>query len=238
MIDLLAENDWNRCRVRLRAERDAGRLGPDDLLAACRAAEPIIRRRALLLLAELFPEAVVDLEAVALCLGDRCWPVREAAVSALRRLDRQGLCAERLQRSALRDPEPQVRAAAVPALTPDAVPVLAEALRHRRWKVRWRATQALGGLPGADELVVDALCQALADSDARVRRAALIGLGTRGTAAQRAIPAMQARLGEKDPKVRTAAREALQALGVWRAGSVGDRSGGTPVADAPGSPRT
>jgi hypothetical protein len=211
MNEWLTEPDWNRCQARWRAEREAGRLGAADLLAACRSPEPIVRRRALLLLG-LFPDDVTELDRVAACLDDHCWPVREAAVIALRRVDRRGLCAERLLRTALRDPEPQVRVAAIPGLTPEAVPVLAEALRQRRWKVRWRATQALSGLPGADETVVAALRQAVRDSDGRVRRAALLGLGGRGAAALVALADVEGRLGEKNPKVRLAAAEAMARL--------------------------
>jgi HEAT repeat protein len=127
--------------------------------------------------------------------------------------------------AALRDREPDVRAAAATAievLGPEArtaVPMLVWALRDREVAVRRAVARALAAIGPAALGGAQALIEALADGDPGVRAAAARGLGAIGPAARRAVVDERTAEGElgkllqdPDPEVQQAACTALEAL--------------------------
>ncbi|MBM4430978.1 MAG: hypothetical protein FJ026_11630, partial [Chloroflexi bacterium] len=88
---------------------------------------------------------------------------------------------------------------------------LSIALRDERWKMRWRATQALGELRRAEAL--EPLIARLGDSRREVKRAAVEAL--RQIADQRAVEPLLTVLADEDDAVRW---EAAKALGELRDG--------------------
>jgi len=168
-------------RVRERATEVLGQLGrADELLVLARddTVDARVRLRAGRSLGEL--DAVKEAALVLLVLArDRMlgWRVREQAIEALCQLDR----ADKLVVLAHGDAvDPEVLMAAVNALdeldwAEEAAPILLELARDRMlgWRVRKRATEALGQLSRADKLLALARDDAV---DPEVRVAAVNAL--------------------------------------------------------------
>lgn len=92
---------------------------------------------------------------------------------------------------------------------PEVVPKLIEALKHRDWRVRRSATDALAELEADAKPAVPALTKALKDKDAWVRAGAAVALGRIGPDAKEAAPALaEAAVGD-DLWVRKCALESL-----------------------------
>jgi HEAT repeat protein len=131
--------------------------------------DPSVRATAIAAVAELDPRAADALRPV---LQDPHPSVRAAAASAARALDAESVAV------LLRDPEAEVRVAALEALScdpqRDQTPLLLEALAASNWHVRRAAVDALGAT--GDTSVTRNLVDALVDPHSLVRGRALLAL--------------------------------------------------------------
>jgi HEAT repeat protein len=100
------------------------------------------------------------------------------------------------------------------AVGPDAVPLLAGALRHEAAPVRSGAAAALGGIGAASASAVEPLSRALGDPDPAVRASAARALGRIGEASRPAAPALSAVLDDPASAVRAGAVFALARIGL------------------------
>jgi HEAT repeat protein len=114
---------------------------------------------------------------------------------------------------AIRDPDPEIRAAALEVLTAKpgqrSAALLSQALRDGQETIREAAAIALGQYRGT--LVADRLRSALQDPHPRVRSAAAQGLGQTRTPGF--SEALEETLGDAQARVRAAAAEALGSIG-------------------------
>jgi hypothetical protein len=137
--------------------------------------------------------------------------VREAAVSALLRLNHEG--PELELGKALADSDENVRLAAMKAAISinvfSSVSEVVKRIDDPSARVRRRAAEALGSMRAVDA-VVGLAALANGDSSAEVRQAAIWALGQIGAPAGR--PAVEAALSDVSSSVRDAARIALRRL--------------------------
>lgn len=176
------------------------------------AAEPAIRRVALLAFGRLGDLSAVPL--VAARLADPASVIRLSAVRALGWLGPPA-AAEVVQR--LTDLEPEVRAAAAAALgrigDPGVVTSLAGGLKDPAMVMRRATAIALGQL--GDERATEPLLERLGDGDLLVRQAAIEALGAIGQ--PRAVPRLLERLTDRDPAIAAAVAVTLGRIGDRRA---------------------
>jgi len=107
---------------------------------------------------------------------------------------------------------PDERLAAAKAMAkkgPEVVPKLIEALKHKDWRVRRSATDALADLKAGAKPAMPALTEALKDKDAWVRAGAAVALGSIGADAKVAAPALAEAAVDGDLWVRKCALESL-----------------------------
>jgi HEAT repeat protein len=97
---------------------------------------------------------------------------------------------------------------------PTVVPRLIEALKHRDWRVRRSATDALAELKADAKPAVPALTKVLKDRDPWVRAGAAFALGRIGPDAREAAPALAEAAVDEDLWVRKHALELLAGGGV------------------------
>jgi HEAT repeat protein len=110
--------------------------------------------------------------------------------------------------AALGDPDKGVRAQAAVSLGEMGVPAeetLVRLIANQDWKIRYRAAEALGMIPG--KRGVPALVNALGDEKDHVRYMAAKSLGIRGDG--RAVAPLTACLNDENEYVRNAAARAL-----------------------------
>lgn len=187
------------------------------LLAAIGHPQSHVRRRALLLAAHLRQEQPIYASTILTALSDPAWVVREAAATAAGLLDDEVYSSRQLLLElTLKDPRPQVRAAAAQAVAEQMEPEhdYGEAIRHPFERQRIRAADALGHTPR--ELAASAvrlLAIVLAESHVRVRRAALRGLSLLpAEAALPLLPLLVQKCFECDPTIAAGARRLCQQL--------------------------
>jgi HEAT repeat protein len=118
---------------------------------------------------------------------------------------------------ALADPEDQVRMAAVAALEevgpgPEAIPLIAKALRKAITVDPWKAASALVQM-GRTEGSLPYLIELLKDKHPLVRAAAAGAIREGGPKAAGAVPALINALRDPDPRVRDHAARAVEAVG-------------------------
>lgn len=204
-------------RKALTAAREIAAL-PAEQLAAClsalreelASASAAAQRRALLVCGVLGPLAVDLVPALLATLGSPRWPVREASLHALTRIDPTNDDVRTAAALAALDRTAAVRAAAIELLarTANAVPSsITAALEHRHPRIRCRALIALARL--APAACLTPLLAALSHSHYRVRRTAALLLGEMGAAALPAAGRLARRRFDGEAAVARAARRAL-----------------------------
>lgn len=126
-----------------------------------------------------------------LCLSDECAYVRELALDVLARMGKGSGAVQSEVRELVDDPSINVQRAAVDALpdilqAPDALPILARAVRHSDSVVRQKALEGIALFKEASISVLSEIVTALDDPECYVYAAlAISGIGK---AANRAIP--------------------------------------------------
>jgi HEAT repeat protein len=176
------------------------------------SASPTAQRRALLVCGVLGSLAADLVETLLATLNSPRWPVREAALHALARIDSSKPVCDGAAGAAL-DRSAAVRAAALELLTlrPGEVPdAVASALQHHHPRVRCRALRAVARLNPAGS--VAPLTEALTDSHHRVRRTAAETIGGLGVLALPAAGRLARCRCDGNEAVAAAARKALQRL--------------------------
>lgn len=152
--------------------------------------------------------SVDDHTGVAAATTDENREVRIAAVGGLATL-RAGADAVR---TALEDPDPLVRAAALASLgavgcTEDDVVSIEKAFTESAWQIRQGAARALAG--ASPEVAVPTLARALEDQHLDVRKAAVLSLSRWAGSESTARQVLAAALEDGDADVRAYARQAL-----------------------------
>jgi HEAT repeat protein len=170
------------------------------------------RRRALLVCGVLGPLAVDLVADLLASLAGPRWPVREAALHALARIDPANEPVRAAAAEAALDRSAAVREAAVELLAsrPGLPASLAAALEHRHPRVRCRALKALARLAPAESIAP--LTAALAQSHYRVRRTASALLGGLGALALPAAGRLARCRFDGETAVAAAAGRALERL--------------------------
>lgn len=139
--------------------------------------------------------------------------VRREAAEALRRLGASAAEAVPALSAALRDPDPEVRGAALSALVAvggRALSSIASALQAPDWKLRRGAAAALARLAASDEGAAAELVTAAASEDAVVAASAAEALAALGP---RALGGLRRSLGHSDPRVVEKALALIERLG-------------------------
>jgi len=216
LIAALKDSEWH---VRDSAEEALEDIGPaakkavPALIAALKDSDKKVREFAAKSLGEIGPAAKKAVPALIALHSD--WSVREAALSALRKM---GLKAVPALIAELKDSNSSARKFAAEALgkigpaAKEAVPALIAALKDSEWNVRDSAEEALEDIGPAAKKAVPALIAALKDSDWKVRKFAAKALGEIGPAAKKAVPALIAL--HSDWIDREAALSALRKMGL------------------------
>jgi len=182
-----------------------------ELGVCLRDPELSVQEAAASVLSTIADDRVLDPLISALLSPD--WVVRMHAVKAVHRLG-DGKAASTLV-LLLQDKVPAVRYEAVSALKNlghASLPPLLESFKNSDWRVRLRATEALGelGMPGAIPRLLEVLTK---DPDTAIRQDAARALGKIGDA-QAIDPLIQA---SQDERLRTCVIEALGKIGDRRA---------------------
>jgi HEAT repeat protein len=174
------------------------------------------RRRAIVYLAG-YEGKIVGSEALLTALrDDEDKNVRDEARRALEAI-RSSSFTKLLK--APKDADPAKRAEALWDMVRDGsaarvvTPFLLASLKDEAPKVRWMATNVLGGMDVEAERVVPELIKAVRDSDPGVRQVAVNSLARLGKASKPAVPVLLEALKGKDTDLRHWAAAALGAIG-------------------------
>ncbi len=193
----------------------------DELRAALRVAladpRAEVRRRALLVCADVLPGDEELRAPLLTALADPIWSVREAAVIASGKLtDADGTVHARRVELTLRDPAPLVRRAAATTAGARIDPArdYSVAISHRFERQRVRAADALGFTsPERASEAVALLATTASDPHPKVRAAALRALAQLDpTAVRPLLPLAVRKCAEAEPRVAAAARALRERL--------------------------